>query len=70
MGAGAFFLLVVVILVCVAIGMFVAGMGPFAYRKAQQPGYSEAGESPRPLEKAPNPEQQAREKGEIFPPAD
>jgi hypothetical protein len=62
-------LLFLVLVVVVAIGLFVAGVGPFAGRKAQEPGYSEDPQRDRPTEKVPNPEQQAREKGEIFPPA-
>ena len=62
-------LLFFVLVVAVAAVMFIAGIGPFAQRKAQQPGVDDEGPGSRPLHDMPHPEQFAREKWRMFPPA-
>ncbi|MDQ3871044.1 MAG: hypothetical protein M3301_05445, partial [Chloroflexota bacterium] len=61
--------LFLVVVVVVVIAMFVAGVGPFATKKAQQPGVEEEGSASRPLHDMPHREQFLREKWRMFPPA-
>lgn len=63
------FLLLVVLALVVAIVMFVAGVGPFANKKAQESGVDEEAAGSRPLHDIPHREQFAREKWRMFPPA-
>ncbi len=62
-------LLALVLIVVIAIAMLVAGIGPFANKKAQEPGVEEEGSGSRPLHDIPHGEQFAREKWRMFPPA-
>jgi hypothetical protein len=61
-------LLFLVIVVAVVIVMFVAGIGPFANKKAHETGVDEESEGSRPLHDIPHREQFMREKWRIFPP--
>lgn len=61
-------LLFFVLVVVAVIAMFVAGVGPFAAKKAQEPGVDEEGSGSQPLHDIPHGEQFAREKWRMFPP--
>ena len=66
------YLLLLVIVVMVVIALVVAGVvadvGPFARRKAQTLGYSDADAHNRPQAEVPHREQPARDQGETVPP--
>ena len=61
-------LLFFVLVVLVVIVMFVVGIGPFANKKAHEPGLDEESLGSRPLHDIPHREQFIREKWRIFPP--
>ncbi len=67
MAPPVFFLLAVVLIGVVIVVMFVAGIGPFAAKKAQEPEV-DMEEDPRPVHDIPHREQFAREKWRMFPP--
>ncbi len=61
-------LLAFVLIVVIVIAIFAAGIGPFANKKAQEPGVEEESSGSRPLHDIPHGEQFAREKWRMFPP--